>query len=107
MVTLVAEHGRELIGFAQLRWRKTPGFVPGTAPGEIQRLYIASIWHGKGIAQALVAACMEEMKARGSDAVWLGVWERNPRAIAFYRNWDFPKVESTLFSWAKTRNVTL
>lgn len=30
-----------------------------------------------------------EIKARGSDVVWLGVWERNARAIAFYKKYGF------------------
>jgi hypothetical protein len=30
-----------------------------------------------------------EATARGSDVMWLGVWERNQRAIAYYRTWGF------------------
>jgi diamine N-acetyltransferase len=89
MVTLLAELRQDLAGFAQLHWSEAPSFVQGTSPGEIQRLYVASNWHGKGVAQALMAACLDEMKARGSDVVWLGVWERNPRAIAFYKKFGF------------------
>jgi hypothetical protein len=25
----------------------------------------------------------------GRDVVWLDIWERNPRAIIFYRKWGF------------------
>lgn len=89
MVTLLAEQGKEMVGFAQLRWAEAPSFIQGNSPGEIQRMYVASNWHGKGVAQALMAACIEQIKAHGSDVVWLGVWERNPRAIAFYRKFGF------------------
>jgi diamine N-acetyltransferase len=89
MVTLLAEHGQELVGFAQMHWSEAPSFIHGTSPGEIQRLYVASNWHGKGVAQALMAACLDEMNARRTDIVWLGVWERNPRAIAFYKKFGF------------------
>ncbi len=89
MITLLAEHGDELVGFAQLRWSEAPSFVQGNSPSEILRLYVTSNWHGKGVAQSLMAACIEEIKARGSDVIWLGVWERNPRAIAFYRKLGF------------------
>jgi diamine N-acetyltransferase len=98
MVTLLAEHGGELAGFAQLRWSEVPSFVLGNSPGEIQRLYVASNWHGKGIAQALMSACIDELKARGSDVAWLGVWERNPRAIAFYRKFEFVERGDHFFS---------
>lgn len=97
MVTLVAEQLEELVGFAQLRWSKSPSFVRGTAPAEIQRLYVASNWHGKGIAQALMAACMDEMKTRGADVAWLGVWEHNLRAIAFYKRLRFTECGEHVF----------
>ena len=97
MVTLVCEEGGTLIAFAQLRWSEAPSCVPAIDPGEIQRLYVASSWHGKGIAQALMAACLKEMERRASDVVWLGVWERNPRAIAFYKKFGFSAVGSHIF----------
>jgi ribosomal protein S18 acetylase RimI-like enzyme len=98
MVTLLAEHQEELVGFAQLRWGSAPGFVPGNTPGEILRLYVAGNLHGKGIAQALMSACLDELQARGSDVAWLGVWERNPRAIAFYRKLGFAECGEHVFA---------
>jgi diamine N-acetyltransferase len=87
--TLLAERDGHLVGFAQLRWGSAPACVGGQAPGEIQRIYVARDWQGKGIAQELMAACLEALRARGSDVAWLGVWERNPRAMAFYRRIGF------------------
>ncbi len=96
-VTLVCEDGGTLIAFAQLRWAEAPGCVSAVNPGEIQRLYVAKSWHGKGVAQELMTACIKEMETRQSDVVWLGVWERNPRAIAFYRKFGFAEVGSHVF----------
>jgi ribosomal protein S18 acetylase RimI-like enzyme len=42
-------------------------------------------------------ACIEEMSLHRSDVVWLGVWERNPRAIAFYRKFGFREVGTHVF----------
>ena len=97
MLTLLSEEGGKLAGYAQLRWAEAPDCVVADRPGEIQRLYVASDWHGKGIAQDLMDACIEEMKSRGSDVVWLGVWERNPRAISFYRKFGFVEVGDHIF----------
>jgi len=33
----------------------------------------------------------------GSDVAWLGVWERNPKAIAFYRKFAFQEVGEHVF----------
>jgi ribosomal protein S18 acetylase RimI-like enzyme len=89
MATLLAEHGQQLVGYVQLRWDSAPACVPGNAPGEINRIYVAGEWHGKGVAQALMDACLGELRARGSDVAWLGVWEHNPKALAFYRKLGF------------------
>lgn len=96
-VTLLGEDDGELVGYAQLRWGPAPAGVAGRAPGEIQRLYVAVERHGRGVAQALMQACLETLRARGSDVAWLGVWEHNPRAIAFYRKVGFVEVGEHVF----------
>jgi ribosomal protein S18 acetylase RimI-like enzyme len=92
MCTLVSEHEGELIGFAQLRWGRAPACVIARWPAEIYRLYVVAAWHGRGIAQTLMDASLEEMKRHESDIAWLGVWERNPRAISFYNKCGFVEV---------------
>jgi ribosomal protein S18 acetylase RimI-like enzyme len=44
-----------------------------------------------------MAAAIEAAEAAGARTLWLGVWERNPRAIAFYRKAGFVDVGSQLF----------
>jgi ribosomal protein S18 acetylase RimI-like enzyme len=95
--TLVCEEEGELIAYAQLRWDHAPACVVGKQPGEIQRLYVDSPWHGKGIAHELMAACLRELATRSCDVVWLGVWERNWRAQAFYRKFGFMEVGDHVF----------
>ena len=97
MVTLLAQAGDALVGFAQLRWGTTPACVAAIDAGEIQRLYVVRDFHGKGIAQMLMDACLRSVVSRGSDVVWLGVWERNPKAIAFYRKCGFVEVGEHVF----------
>jgi ribosomal protein S18 acetylase RimI-like enzyme len=97
MVTLLYEQGKRLLGFAQLRWAIAPKCVIAEAPGEIQRLYVVSDAKGKGVAHELMNACIDEMVRRGSDVIWLGVWERNPRAIAFYKKFNFREVGEHVF----------
>lgn len=98
VVTLVAESHDLLVGYAQLRLAgSTPSCVTGIAPGEIQRLYVVGEYHGKGVAQALMSSSISALKERGCDVVWLGVWERNPRAIAFYRKFGFIEVGEHVF----------
>lgn len=97
MVTMLCEHEGRLVGFAQVRWGQAPSCVLADAPGEIQRLYVVSDYHGKGAARDLMNACIDEIRSRRSDVVWLGVWERNPRAIAFYKKLGFLEVGEHVF----------
>ena len=98
MATLLSEDEGRLVGYAQLRWGKTPACVVARSAGEIQRIYVAGDRHGKGIAQELMSAAIEVLKNRGCDVVWLGVWERNPRAIAFYKKFGFVEVGGQIFA---------
>jgi ribosomal protein S18 acetylase RimI-like enzyme len=43
-------------------------------------------------------ATIEEARQRGCDCVWLGVWEKNQRAIDFYQKWGFRVVGSHTFA---------
>ena len=97
MLTLISEQEGHIAGFAQLRWKGAPSCVLAQFPIEIQRLYVTTDWQGKGVAQDLMRACLDEARHRGGDAVWLGVWERNPRAIAFYEKTGFIAVGDHVF----------
>jgi ribosomal protein S18 acetylase RimI-like enzyme len=101
MVTLLCEQSGRLVGFAQLRWGEVPSCVVAQSPGEIQRLYVVSDFQGKGVAQDLMDVCIGEMANHRSDVVWLGVWERNPKAIAFYRKSGFSEVGDHVFPVGK------
>ena len=90
MQTFLCEHQHQLIGFSQL----CPGARPvcldsATLPGEIRRLYVLADFHGRGAAQVLMGAALARLRRHGCDVAWLGVWEHNPRAIAFYKKLEF------------------
>jgi ribosomal protein S18 acetylase RimI-like enzyme len=104
----------ELLGYAHLLSGQAPDAVRGTAPIELKRLYVARAWHGRGVAQALMDAALDAARARGAQTLWLGVWERNPRAVAFYAKYGFVRVGEHTFvlggdaqtDWLFARPVT-
>lgn len=91
-VCLIADVGEAMAGYALLRVGSTDPCVSGARPVEIQRFYIDHRWHGRGLAAQLMAACVDTAGARGGETVWLGVWERNARAIRFYGKHGFADV---------------
>jgi ribosomal protein S18 acetylase RimI-like enzyme len=96
-LTLVAEVSGQPAAYTQLGRGSAPECVTGPAPMEIIRFYVERSWHGQGLAQALMAAAAEHAAAGGARTLWLGVWERNPRAIAFYRKCGFAEVGTHTF----------
>jgi GNAT superfamily N-acetyltransferase len=94
--TLVAAHDSELIGFAQIRTGSTADGVPAEAI-ELQRFYLDRLWHGSGLAGELMHQSIECARQRHAPYIWLGVWERNPRAIAFYEKSGFKRVGCKTF----------
>jgi GNAT superfamily N-acetyltransferase len=97
IITLVAEIGNDLAGYAQLRRKRPPACVEGAAPIELWRFYVDKAWHGQGIAQALMERVEAEAARAGASTLWLGVWERNDRALAYYRKSGFVEVGSHTF----------
>lgn len=88
-VTLLAEVDGSLAGYAQLRWSAVPECVAGPAPIELLRFYVDTIWKGRGVAQRLMSEVRQTAKTLGAHTLWLGVWEHNPRAKAFYAKIGF------------------
>lgn len=97
ITTLLAEVDGELAGYAQLRSGEVPECVAGESPIELWRFYVVQSWHGRGVAQALMRRVELEASRRGGRTLWLGVWERNDRAKAFYSKNGFVDVGSHLF----------
>lgn len=93
----VAESGREAVGYALLRRHAGAASVSAVDPAEVRRIYVARSLHGHGVADLLMRACIDQARAWEADALWLGVWERNPRAIAFYARWGFRRVGEQRF----------
>lgn len=51
---------------------------------EIERIYVLKKFHGTGFGQLLLNEIVQIAKNEKRSLIWLGVWELNPRAIAFY-----------------------
>ena len=97
MTTIVVAADAALIAFAQLRLDSAPPDVAADAPIEIWRFYVDRPWHGQGVAAALMQQVDAHAAARGAKSLWLGVWERNARGIAFYQKAGFTDVGAQEF----------
>jgi GNAT superfamily N-acetyltransferase len=86
IITLLVEEENVAIAFAQLHRAPAPSEENAV---EIIRFYVDRPWHGRGVAQTMMEESRRVARELGADAIWLAVWERNPRAIAFYEKCGF------------------
>jgi ribosomal protein S18 acetylase RimI-like enzyme len=97
-IFLIIESENIPVGYAQLTLNSRDEAIQRTSPLEIRRIYAAREYLGRGVGKALMRATIDEARQRGCDCVWLGVWEKNQRAIDFYKKWGFREVGTHLFS---------
>lgn len=64
---------------------------------EIERIYVLKEYHGKKIGKLLMEKALKIAKLENYERVWLGVWERNLKAISFYKKFGFTKFDTHLF----------
>jgi ribosomal protein S18 acetylase RimI-like enzyme len=97
-IFLIVESENIPIGYAQLIMNSTDEAINGTSPLEIRRIYASQEYQGRGVGKELMQATIREARQRGCDCIWLGVWEKNQRAIEFYKKWGFQEVGTHTFS---------
>lgn len=64
---------------------------------EIERIYVKSSHHGKKVGQLLYEKALEVAQEQRNSYLWLGVWEKNPRAIRFYEKNGFIAFDKHIF----------
>lgn len=84
-------------GYAKLRTGTTPEELGDARAIELERLYVDKKFIGKRVGRFLMDSCLSRAKSEGYRILWLGVWERNYRAIAFYQKYGFKKFSSHPF----------
>jgi GNAT superfamily N-acetyltransferase len=108
IATLIAEVDGGLAGYAQVKNnRYVPESVTGPSPIELARFYVDPARIGGGIAWPLMERAKDEARQRGGKTFWLGAWEINARAIAFYRKAGFEPVGKHTFRVGGDEQVDL
>ena len=96
-IFLVAEIENEPAGYAKITLGAIEDGITAGNPIELNRLYSHQKFLGKGVGARLMDECFRIAKENDCDVMWLGVWEFNPRAQAFYRKYGFYEVGRHIF----------
>jgi GNAT superfamily N-acetyltransferase len=84
-------------GFLQLRLGHREPCVTGPRPAELQRIYVLRSVQASGLGAALMETALDHARCWGADVLWLGVWENNAKALAFYAHHGFREVGDHVF----------
>ena len=86
---LLAYHNNQLSGYVKLRQGETPRELKQIKSLEIARIYVIKDFIGKGVGKQLMKSSIDIAYRKKCKALWLAVWERNPRAFNFYKSFGF------------------
>jgi ribosomal protein S18 acetylase RimI-like enzyme len=87
----------KVIGYLKLNFGRSQTEIQDEKAVEIERIYVLKEFHGKNIGQLLYDKAIQIARQKNADYVWLGVWEKNPRAIRFYQKNGFVAFDKHLF----------
>lgn len=87
----------DLHGYAKIIEPLEDSTIAAASEIELARIYILKASKQIGIGSALLQRVIAFAKEKNYTAIWLGVWEYNPSAIAFYKKWGFEKYGEHIF----------
>jgi diamine N-acetyltransferase len=88
---------KNVIGYLKLNFGSSQTELKDDKAVEIERIYVLKEFHGKKVGQVLYEKALQVAKQASAAYVWLGVWEKNTRAIRFYQKNGFVAFDKHLF----------
>ena len=96
---LVASKKDKAVGYAKLLKSKIPSDSKHFRGIELVRLYVLKNYQEQKIGSKLLSECITIAKKKKFKYIWLGVWEKNHNAIAFYKKSGFKLFEKCKFNF--------
>lgn len=87
----------KLAGYLKVNTENAQSEGMGAESLEIERIYIKQDYQKHGLGKYLVNKAIEIAMEQNKKKIWLGVWEKNENAIAFYKKMGFVQTGSHSF----------
>lgn len=94
----LAYDGDQLIGYLKINHGPAQSELKDDSALEIERIYVLQAWQGQKIGQLFYDKAIEIARTHHYTYVWLGVWEKNEKAIGFYKRNGFVEFDKHLFT---------
>ncbi len=82
----------ELCGYLKLNETPSQTDLNDAQSLELERIYVDEKFQGKGFGRVLMEQAIKISRERKKVYIWLGVWEKNEKAIDFYQKNGFYKI---------------
>lgn len=99
--------GGEPLAYLKLNFNQAQSDIRDPESMEIERIYVLQAHLGKGIGKIMMNEALAVAKKSGVRYVWLGVWEHNERALAFYKKHGFELFGDHVFWLGEDRQIDL
>lgn len=86
-----------LAGYLKLNEAPSQTDINDSSALEIERIYVASEFQGEGLGRYLMEQAIAIATERKKKYAWLGVWEKNEKAIRFYKKSGFYEIGTHTF----------
>ncbi len=95
----------KIIGYLKINFGEAQTELKDQKGLEIERIYVLKEFHGKEVGQILYDTAFSIAKQTNANYLWLGVWEKNPRAINFYKKNGFVEFDTHIFKLGDEKQI--
>ncbi|WP_077212675.1 GNAT family N-acetyltransferase [Bacillus dakarensis] len=88
----------EIAGYLKININDAQSEKMGDESLEIERIYIKSHFQKQGLGKYLLNQAIDIARNLTKKKIWLGVWEKNENAIAFYKKMGFVQTGAHSFN---------
>ncbi|WP_079508883.1 GNAT family N-acetyltransferase [Mesobacillus jeotgali] len=79
----------EVAGYLKINTKDAQTEQMGEDTLEVERIYVKNAFKKQGLGKYLLNKAFEIARENNYKKIWLGVWEKNENAIAFYKRMGF------------------
>jgi diamine N-acetyltransferase len=97
----------EIAGYLKINTNDAQSEQMGLESLEIERIYIRKKYQKEGLGKYLITKAIEIAIKRNKKKIWLGVWEKNENAIAFYQKMGFVQTGAHSFYMGDEEQIDL
>lgn len=97
----------EIVGYLKVNFGSSQTEIKDENSVEIERIYVLQSFHGKKVGKLLFEKAVEIAHRKHADYIWLGVWEKNYRAIEFYKKNGFIEFGKHVFRLGDDKQLDL